>query len=390
MLFDAFFFSDRLAESRDVAQPPKRLSAVIWILFIGFITVVSWALWFQLDQVARASGEVIASSRVQIIQAVDGGELETLAVREGDRVQRGQVLARLDNTRLQAAVNEIEARLIALKAKAVRLRAEVMEADQVVFPEALQHLPELIAVEQALFKQKRQGLVAESKNLQTAIDLATEESKLTAKLARTGDVNRSEVIRAERALNETQAKLINLRNRYFEKAQSELTDAEDNIAQNEQVLAQRREQLENSVFTAKVNGIVKNIRVTTVGGVLRAGEELMQIIPVDDQLLLEAKVSPSDIALVRKGLDATLRFDPYDYTIFGGREWQSGVCECGYAERGNGKGRRNLLSRPYYSRLASHYHNDRASLRNFTGHDRHGGHSNGATNGYGIFTETDS
>ena len=98
----------------------------------------------------------------------------------------------------------------------------------------------------------------------------------------------------------------------------ELTKADDEIAQNVQILTQRQRQLADSVFTALVPGIVKNVRVTTLGGVLRAGEELMQIIPLDDELILEAKVSPADIAQVQQGLEATIRFDPFDYTIYGG------------------------------------------------------------------------
>jgi adhesin transport system membrane fusion protein len=151
-----------------------------------------------------------------------------------------------------------------------------------------------------------------------AVNLSREEAALIKELSDSGDVNRSEVIRSARALNEAEAKLINRKNKYLEDARSELIRADDEIAQNIQVLAQRKQQLADSVFTALVPGIVKNVRVTTLGGVLRAGEELMQIIPIGDELILEAKISPQDIAQVKKGLEATIRFDPFDYTIYGG------------------------------------------------------------------------
>lgn len=260
---------------------------------------------------------MIASSRVQIIQAVDGGVLASLNVREGDSVESGQILAQLDQTRIGAAVKEIDARLSALKAKAARLRAEVTEAESLVFSEEVLRFPELVQVEQALFKQRRLGLAEELRTLEVAVRLAREEVSLIENLSASGDVNRSEVIRAERALNDTEAKLINRRNRYLEEARIELTKAEDGIAQNVQILTQRQQQYEDSVFKALVPGIVKNVRVTTVGGVLRAGEELMQIIPVGDELLIEAKVRPADIANVKTGLEATIRFDPFDYTIYG-------------------------------------------------------------------------
>ena len=217
----------------------RNYSPVLSLLLLGMVAFVAWASIFRVDQVARAAGEVIASSRVQIIQAVDGGVLATLNVKEGDRVERGQVLALLDNTRVGAAVNEIDARVSALRAKATRLRAEVTEAGSLLFPDDVLRFPELVRVEQALFLQRRIGLKEELRTLQKAVGLAQEEAELVRGLSQSGDVNRSEVIRAERALNDTEAKLINRRNKFLEEARIELTKAEDHIAQNVQVLTQR-------------------------------------------------------------------------------------------------------------------------------------------------------
>ncbi len=296
----------------------RHYSVVMWVLLSGLCGFIFWASVFQLDQVVRGQGEVIASSRVQIIQAVDGGVLAELNVREGDRVEPDQVLARLDQTRFGASVKEIEARLSALKGKATRLRAEVTEAKALVFPKPLQRFSDMVKVEQALFQQRRTGLMEELKTLEIAVELAQEDVTLVRNLGKSGDVNRSEVIRTERALNDARARLIVRKNKYLEEASTELTKVEDGIAQNEQILAQRKQQLDSSVFRALAPGIVKNVRVTTVGGVLRPGEELMQIIPVGDELIIEAKISPVDIALVRPELDSTIRFDPFDYTIYGG------------------------------------------------------------------------
>ncbi len=294
-----------------------KTSLVIWIILFFLLIFSYWAYSFRIDQVARATGEVIASSRVQVIQAVDGGVLSELLVREGDRVKAGDVIARLDQVRIGAAVKEIEARLSALKAKAIRLRAEVTGEQQLIFPAEVLAFPEQAAVEKALFKQRKEGFAEENRILNEAIYIAREEVTLIEKLSKSGDVNQSEVIRAKRALNETKAKQVNFENTYFEEARIELTAVEDEIAQNEQILTQRRQQLADSIFISNKAGIVKNISVTTVGGVLRAGEELMQIVPLDDDLIIEAKVSPADISLVRKDQSATIRFDPFDYTIFG-------------------------------------------------------------------------
>jgi len=321
MLFDSFFAQDGASNQQAIANLEtyhrRKYSPALWLLLIGLIAFTCWAAVFRIDQVARAGGEVIASSRVQIIQSVDGGVLEIINVREGDRVEKGQILAQLDQTRIGAAVKEVDVRLSALKAKATRLRAEVTEASELVFDQDVMRFPELVKVEQALFQQRRLGLAEELRTLNVSVELAREEADLIANLSKSGDVNRTEVIRAARALNDAEAKLINRRNRYLEDARIELTNADDDIAQNIQILTQRQQQLKDSLFTALLPGIVKNVRVTTVGGVLRAGEELMQIIPVDDDLIVEAKVLPADIASVKPGLEATIRFDPFDYTIFG-------------------------------------------------------------------------
>jgi adhesin transport system membrane fusion protein len=288
------------------------------LLFIGLIAFIIWAMFFSIDEVARASGEVIASSRVQVIQAVDGGVLSQLNVKEGDRVQPGQVLARLDQTRIGASVGETAARLFALKAKAARLRAEVTGADNPNFPDATgTSAREQIDVERALFKQRRHGLQEELRTLQVAFDLGKKKLALIEGLLKSGDVSGSELLNAQNAANDAEARLINRKNKFLEDARVELARAEDETAQNQQVLARREQEKQDAVFTASVSGIVKNVRVTTVGGVLRAGEEIMQIVPLDDLLIVEAKVLPADIARVRPGLEANIRFDSFDYTIYG-------------------------------------------------------------------------
>ena len=295
----------------------RRHGWVLGLLFLGLAAFIAWALYFRIDEVARAHGEVIASSRVQVIQAVDGGVLAQLRVKEGDRVKPGQVLAKLDLTRVGATVGETTARLFALQAKAARLRAEVTGTEP-VFPGApSRSLRDQIEVERALFNQRRAGLNEELRTLQVAFDLARKKLALVEQLKTTGDASGSEVLAAQNATNEAEARLINRKNKFLEDARIELARAEDEAAQNTQVLTRREQEREDAVFTANVAGIVKNIRVTTVGGVLRQGEEIMQIVPVDDELIVEAKVSPADIARVRPGLTANIRLDPFDYTIFG-------------------------------------------------------------------------
>src|SRR5262245_25547210 len=295
-----------------------RHSRLLIVLTVAVAAFIIWAGLFQIDEVTRAHGEVVTGSRVQVIQSVDGGVLSELLVREGDRVRPGQVLARLDETRFASTVGEINARLNALRAKVARLRAEVVGRDSVTFPDRLEEqAPDITQVEMALFEQRRTGLSEELRTMQVAVDLAKRELVLVQNLYKNGDSSGAELLRAERGLNEAEATLVNRRNRFLEEARLELTKAEDEIAQNEQLLIRHLEEQANSVFTALVQGIVKNIRVTTVGGVLGPGDELMEIVPVGDELLIESRVRPADIARVEPGLVANIRFDPFDYTIYG-------------------------------------------------------------------------
>ncbi|WP_321491904.1 HlyD family efflux transporter periplasmic adaptor subunit [uncultured Desulfobacter sp.] len=311
---------------QSISAPPismirrTRYSMVLWVLILGFTAAVAWACYFQVDQTIRGMGTVIASSRVQVIQAVDGGVLKDLNVKEGDRVARGEILALFDQTRFAASVEELDARLAALYAQASRLRAEITGAGTIQFPKHVARFPELISVQKALFKQRCQGFRADMENLETTVRLAREESKLVNDLALTGDASRSEVIRAEQQLNNAQGDLINRKNKYYQDIQLELSQVEDHIGQDEQIRTQRAQQLRDSIIRAPVPGIVKNVRITTLGGVLRPGEELMQIVPVDDQLIVEAKIRPADIADICPGLSASLRFDAFDSTIFGSVE----------------------------------------------------------------------
>ncbi|MFT4530995.1 MAG: adhesin transport system membrane fusion protein [Thalassolituus oleivorans] len=323
MLFNAADNEDDPARQRHVERLEnfhrRSHSFLLSVLLIGFVGFIAWAMTFRIDEVTRASGEVIASSRVQVIQAVDGGVLSELMVTEGDRVIAGQLLARLDQTRVGAKVGEVEARLFGLKAKAIRLRAEVTGAAKLNFPtETRKALRERQDVERALFKQRRIGFNEEVRTLKVAVRLAKKELELNDQLLKSGDVNGMELIRTKRALNDADARLINRKNTFLEEARIDLSKAEDEIAQNGQVLTRHQQELSDSEFISSVNGIVKNIRVTTVGGVLRAGEEIMQIVPVDDDLIIEAKIKPTDIAYIRPGLVANIRFDPFDFTIFGG------------------------------------------------------------------------
>ena len=303
-----------LSDERPAHQQPSK---VLWILVLGLIAAGIWAYIYKIDQVVRGTGSFIATSRVQVVHAVDGGVIAALKVKEGHRVEQGQVVAVLDQTRLAAAVKELDGRLAALNARAARLRAELAGANSVQFPQEAEKFPALVSAERALFRQRVISFQEDMRTAQVAVNLAAEDARLVAGLAKNGDVSRAEVIRVERALNDAEAQMINRRNKYFQDAQTELAKVEDETVQNGQIRAQRQQQLEDAVLRSSVRGVVKNMRLTTPGSVLRAGEELMQIVPVDEELIVEVKIRPSDISQLQVGLPAHIRVDPYDYTVFG-------------------------------------------------------------------------
>jgi adhesin transport system membrane fusion protein len=289
---------------------------LMWSTFATVIAFIGWAYFAELDQITRASGAVIASSRTQVIQSQDGGALESLLVKEGDVVEAGQPLARFERTRAESAYLETRARAAGLAAAAARLRAEMFGGEP-RFPAELTAYPEFRDNQRALLAKRRAALGQELASLETMQALVQQELALNQPLLQSGDVSRTEVLRLQRQVADLQAQATNRRNKYFQDAQAELNKAEEGLAGVEQLMAQRKNQLDVTQLRSPMHGVVKNVRVTTQGGVIRPGEEVMQIVPLEDDLVIEARVSPADIAFLMPGLDAAVKIDAYDYTVYG-------------------------------------------------------------------------
>lgn len=291
-------------------------SPAIWIIFVFFIAFVVWASVFSLQKSVRASGTVMSETRVQIIQAVDGGTIANIFVREGDLVQPGDLLVEFDQTRVAAQSNEIQARVDALKARVARLRAELTSSAP-VFPEELSDQRDIIELELSVYQRRLQRLLDQTSAQEALIGIAQDEFEIIENLYETGDVSRSEYLNSQRAVLEAQAQLDGISNEYFETASQELATSETELAQNNQILTERKSVLGDSVLRAYTRGQVKNISLGTLGGVARAGDELMQIVPTDDTLFVEARISPSDVADVNVGEKVALRFDAFDPSVYG-------------------------------------------------------------------------
>ncbi len=292
-------------------------SILVWALVVTVGALVYWAERSVIDESTRAAGTVIASSRVQVIQSVDGGVLQQLRVREGDRVRKGEVLAVFDETRTRASLEETEAKRTAQRASMARLEAELEDGQPHFAPELMKRFPAVVRVQQTLYEERRKALTAELKALAEVARLARDELAMVERLVATGDASQVELLRARKSVTEAESALANRKNKYIQDVSAELAKVREDYEQVEQQATQKRQQLANSVVSSPASGIVKNVKFTTLGGVLRAGDELLQVVPVDDQMIVEAKVLPRDIALIRPGLKATIKFDAYDYTVFG-------------------------------------------------------------------------
>lgn len=277
---------------------------------------ISWAYLAELDQVTRASGKVIVSSKSQVIQSLDGGVLDVLLVKEGDTVQAQQVLAQLDRTKLEAAYLEAKAKVVSLQINLQRLNVEM--TDKPFVPSSLsKDFPEFQLNQKALIEKRRMALKEEIFTLTNMLELAQKELDMNRPLLDRGDISQVDLLRIQRQVLELKGQIVNRKNKYLQDTQTELSRTQEELSVAEQVLSQRKDQLDRSILKAPMAGVVKDIRVTTIGGVLRPSEELMQVVPINDDLIVEARVSPSDIGFLRVGLPASVKIDTYDYTIYG-------------------------------------------------------------------------
>lgn len=288
----------------------------IWIALVGIITLLVWSAFAKIDQVTRAKATVIASARTQEIQASEGGTLTKLAVVEGQEVKAGQLLLVLEEERAQAAVDNSASKAAALKAKLVRLEAEIFEKP-LVFTQDVKNYPEYVQNQTALYNRRRQAINEEVASLEKMLVLAKQELSMNEPLLKYGDVSQADVIKLSRQVADIEAQINNKRNKYFEEAQAEMTKAQEELDTEVELLRDSLQVLEQKRLLSPTEGKINNINVTTIGGVVKPGETIMQILPTSSDLVIDAKVSPADIAYVQEGQEATVKLDAYDYSIFG-------------------------------------------------------------------------
>lgn len=294
-----------------------RSTRVVWLFFLVIAGLVTWSYFAEVVEVSTGSGRVIPISREQVIQSLEGGIVADLRVREGDIVEQGEVLAQLDPTQTESNVGESAARYRAALASVSRLEAEVNDTP-LSFPEELDEYPALTAMETLLYHTRRNGLEESLSGINESLQLVRQELNITQSLVEVGAASNVEVLRLRRQETELAVQVADTRSEYLILAREELSKAKGEVNALSSVIRGRSDTLTRLTLRSPVRGIVKDIEVTTTGGVIPPNGRLMAIVPLDDQLRIEARISPRDIAFIHPGQPAKVKITAYDYTTYGG------------------------------------------------------------------------
>ena len=345
-----------------IDQEPLRARYLLRWIGIILLVVLLWAAFATVDEVTRGSGKVIPSRQVQVIQAVDGGVVAEILVREGQSVEAGQSLFRIDETRFVSSLRENRVQYLALLAKAARLRALAENTPFELPPEIMKEDPKLVEEERSMYNARRSELEAQlsiarqqmtqrsqelievrSRREQAAqgYDLTARELAMTKPLAASGAVSDVELLRLERdvsryrgerdqaaaqtvrlqsAIAEASRKVQELEIIFRNEMRNELAETMAKLNSLSEGSTALSDRVQHANIKSPVKGTVKRLMVTTVGGVLQPGKEIVEIVPTDDALLLEARIAPKDIAFLSPGQKAMVRFTAYDFAIYGGLE----------------------------------------------------------------------
>lgn len=343
-----------------VDDAPRVVRLTIWAVLGFFLFAGFWAHFAIVDEVTRGDGKAVPTSRLQKIQNLEGGIVAELFVREGQLVEAGDPLLRLDDTRFASNVDETEADRLALSLRLERLNAEVEGRDLRFSPLLSEAAPHLASSEQALHDSRRQQLRDEVAGLEEqliqrqqelrdiqakqsqyshGLALLTEEISMSEPLVAEGAISPVEILRlkrteienrgqleaarlaiprAEAAIKEVERKIDETRGRFRSEALAQLTETRTELSKIHSTGKALVDRVKRTLVTSPVRGIVKKLQVNTIGGVIQPGSDLVEIVPLDDTLMVEARIRPQDIAFLHPGQEAVVKFTAYDFTLYGG------------------------------------------------------------------------
>jgi len=343
-----------------IDDAPRIVRLTIWGVIAFFVFLIGWAHFALIDEVTKGEGKAIPSSKIQKIQNLEGGIVAQIYVREGQIVEAGAPLVRLDDTRFASNVGETEADRVAMELRVERLSAEVEGRPLNITAQARKSVPQQANNEEALYLSRRQQLADELAGLQqqvvqrqqelrefvskqeqyrNSLNLLRQEIGMSEPLVKQGAISPVEVLRLKRsevetrgmmdgtslaipraqaAIAEAQRKIDETRGKFRSEALTQLNEARTDLSKTQATAKGLEDRVNRTLVTSPVRGIVKQMMVNTVGGVIQPGSDLAEIVPLDDTLLVEARIRPQDIAFLHPGQEAMIKFTAYDYTIYGG------------------------------------------------------------------------
>jgi len=348
------------AEWSRIMQTPVKARGLLYLVTLVLLLLVIWSYFAEIDEVAKGDGKVIPSQQLQVLQSYDGGIVQDILVREGQTVEAGQVLLKVDPTRFLSSLEENTTQFAALAAKVQRLSAltqgdvlrfnrelrerapTVVDNERKLYNSNLAELDEVAAGSDSRIMQRRQDVEEERANLsqyQNVLSLSKKELSVTKPLLASGAVSEIEILRLERqivelegniakskvaierglnAIEEEIIKKEEARLKLVNRWNQELTEATAEMATLQQSQTSLEDVVSQAALKSPINGTVQRLLINTIGGVITPGSAVVELVPQDDQLIVEAKVSPKDIAFIREGQQAILKFSAYDFTIYGG------------------------------------------------------------------------
>ncbi|MDA3807096.1 MAG: HlyD family type I secretion periplasmic adaptor subunit, partial [Thiomicrorhabdus sp.] len=342
-------------------KPTAKSQWIVWVILVVILWLIGWANYAELDKIVRGEGKVVPSTEIQVIQNLEGGIIEEMLIRAGDKVTKGQTLLKLDNTQFTSSFDENEIKQAQLVARAQRLTAEAFDKPFIAHQESgdpriqilydreyrlyegrhRQHeTNDDILIEQ--IEQKKLELnEAHSQSIQLARSrsLLNQEISLMKPLVKQGIASKVDLLKLQREENDAYSKLRTVQNSipkiesiiteyrskrieahelFMNDAHEELNQVLAEISQLEKSKVALADRVKRTDIRSPVNGTIKQILVNTIGGVVQPGSDIVEIVPEDDALVLEAKILPADIGFIYKGLKAKIKFTAYDFAIYGG------------------------------------------------------------------------
>ena len=300
-----------------VAKNAPLMTATLLIIGLLFLVGIIWATFSNLDEISQGVGKVVPFSQIQIIQNLEGGVLSNMHVKEGQIVQKGQILAQLDDTVFASQYRESYAKWVSLQATIARLVAQTEKKTSINFPPEVLKDQELVKHETDLFNSQLESVKEGLENLRHTYELAEEELNIVSPLVARGAISKVEVLRLQRELLSIKTRIDSYDNQVREQYFTDLNKAQENSNILAEGLTGLKDRMKRTTLFSPVYGVVKNIYLNTIGGVLKSGVPLMEVVPLNDQLIIEARVRPADIGFITIGQKAKVKITAYDYSVYG-------------------------------------------------------------------------